>query len=216
MLCSTDKAQTDSVSEAPATPQEERAARHLRMLARAAEIHMEIMEATRTEAVEAPQPGADYGQRIAVVAKSLRLTLLLEDKFAGHRDERRKAAARRESAQEDWHDLRVKLAMLAAAYEVSEDDEEVDRRVAEVCERVERVEVAELIAASRPEVAVAALCRRWGFPPQVERWLEMADEAMEHYGFIPPEDGEDDDPEDPPEPRSAGGGRRKPKPPDTG
>jgi hypothetical protein len=39
---------------------------------------------------------------------------------------------------------------------------------------------------------------------------------MEHYGFIPPEDGEDDDPEDPPEPRSAGVGRRKPKPPDTG
>ena len=211
-----DKAQTDSVSEAPATPQEERAARHLRMLARAAEIHMEIMEATRTEAVEAPQPGVDYGQRIAVITRSLRLTMLLEDKFANHRDERRKAAAKRESAQEDWHDLRVKLAMLAAAYEVSEDDEEVDRRVAEVCERVERGEVAELIAASRPEVAVAALCRRWGFPPEVERWLEMADEAMEHYGFIPPEDGEDDDPEDPPAPRSAGAGRRKPKPPDTG
>jgi hypothetical protein len=211
-----DKAQTDQPSEAPATPQEERAARHLRMLARAAEIQMEIMEATRTEAVEAPQPGADYCKRIAVVTKSLRQTLLLEDKFAGHRDERRKAAAKRESAQEDWHDLRVKLAMLAAAYEVSEDDEEVDRRVAEVCERVERPEVSELIAASRPEVAVAALCRRWGFPPQVERWLEMADEAMEHYGFIPPQDGEDDDPEDPPEPRSAAPGRRKPRPPDTG
>ncbi|MGF6228667.1 hypothetical protein QFZ27_002622 [Inquilinus ginsengisoli] len=214
MLRSMNKAQTDRMSEAPATPQEERAARHLRMLARAAEIHMEIMEATRTEAVEAPQPGVDYGQRIAVITKSLRLTLLLEDKFANHRDERRKAAAKRESAQEDWHDLRVKLAMLAAAYEVSEDDEEVDRRVAEVCERVERVEVAELIAASRPEVAVAALCRRWGFPPEVERWLEMADEAMEHYGFIPPEDGEEADPEDPPEPRSTAPGRRRP--PDTG
>jgi hypothetical protein len=210
-----DKAQTDLNLEAPATPQEERAARHLRMLARAAEIQMEIMEATRTEAVEAPQPGADYCKRIAVVAKSLRQTLLLEDKFANHRDERRKAAAKRESAQEDWHDLRVKLAMLAAAYEVSEDDEEVDRRVAEVCERVERPEVAELIAASRPEVAVAALCRRWGFPPEVERWLEMADEAMEHYGFIPPEDGEDDE-EDPPEPRPAAPSRRRSKPPDTG
>ena len=201
------------MSEAPATPQEERAARHLRMLARAAEIHMEIMEATRTEAVEAPQPGVDYGQRIAVVTKSLRLTMLLEDKFADHRDERRKAAAKRESAQEDWHDLRVKLAMLAAAYESSEDPEEVQRHATEVCERVERPEVAELIAASRPEVAVAALCRRWGFPPEVERWLEMADVAMEHLGFLPSEDGEDD-PEDPPEPRSAGAGRRRP--PDTG
>jgi hypothetical protein len=196
-----DKAQTDQTSEAPAAPQEERAARHLRMLARAA---------------EAPQPGVDYGQRIAVVTKSLRLTLLLEDKFANHRDERRKAAAKRESAQEDWHDLRVKLAMLAAAYEVSEDDEEVDRRVAEVCERVERPEVIELIEASRPEVAVAALCRRWGFPVKVERWLEMADEALEDYGFIPPENGEDDedDPQDPPEPRSAGS--RRPRSPDTG
>src|SRR5687767_11526441 len=215
MLRSMDKAQTDSVSEAPATPQEERAARHLRMLARAAEIQMEIMEATRTEAVEAPQPGADYCKRIAVVTKSLRQTLLLEDKFAGHRDERRKAAAKRESAQEDWHDLRVKLAMLAAAYESSEDPEEVQRRATEVCERVEQPEVAEFIEASRAEVAVAALCRRWDFPPDVKRWLEMADVAMEHLGFLPSEDGEDD-PADPPGPRPAGAGARKPKPPDTG
>ncbi|MGF6228956.1 hypothetical protein QFZ27_002911 [Inquilinus ginsengisoli] len=213
MLCSMDKAQTHQTSEAPATPQEERAARHLRMLARAAEIQMEIMEATRTEAVEAPQPGADYCKRIAVVAKSLRQTLLLEDKFANHRDERRKAAAKRESAQEDWHDLRVKLAMMAAAYEVSEDEEEADRRADEVCERLERREVAELVEASRAEVAVAALCRRWGYPVQVKQWLEMADEALEELGFIPPEDGEDDE-DDPPEPRPAG--RRKPKPPDTG
>ncbi|MGO1074546.1 hypothetical protein [Inquilinus sp. CA228] len=216
MLRSMDKAQTDSVSEAPATPQEERTARHLRMLARVADVHMEIIEATRTEAVEAPQPGVDYGQRIAVITKSLRLTLLLEEKFAGQRDEQRKAAAKREAAQEDWHKLRVKLAMMAAAYEVSEDAEEVERRTTEVGERLERPEVAELIEASRAPVAVAALCRRWGFPPQVERWLEMADEAMEHYGFIPPQDGEDDPPEDAPGPRPAGVDGRKPKPPDTG
>ena len=209
-----DKAQTDFESEAPATPQEERAARHLRMLARAAEIQMEIMEATRTEAVEVPQPGADYGQRIAVVTKSLRLTLLLKEKFAGQRDERRKAAAKREAAEEDWHALRVKLAMLAAAYESSEDPDEIQRRATEVCERVERTEVVELIEASRAEVAVAALCRRWGFPPQVERWLEMADVALENLDFLPSEDGEDDPPEQPPKPRPAG--RRKPKPPDTG
>jgi hypothetical protein len=61
---------------------------------------------------------------------------------------------------------------------------------------------------------VAALCRRWGFPPEVERWLEMADEALEDLGFLPSEDGEDDPPEDTPKPRSAGS--RKPKAPDTG
>ncbi|WP_342235521.1 hypothetical protein [Inquilinus sp. OTU3971] len=209
-----DKAQTDQTSEAPAAPQEERTARHLRMLAEAAEIHMEVMKATRTEAVEAPQPGVDYPQRIAVIARSLRLTLLLEQKFAGQREERRKAAAKREAAQEDWHALRVKLAMLAAAYESSEDGEEVHRRATEVCERVERPEVAELVEASRAEVAVAALCRRWGYPPTVERWLEMADEAMEELGFLPSQDGEDDP--EPPEPRSAAPGRRRPKPPDTG
>jgi hypothetical protein len=54
-----DKAQSHQ-TEAPAAPQEERAARHLRLLARAAEIQMEVMEATRTEAVETPQPGVDY------------------------------------------------------------------------------------------------------------------------------------------------------------
>ena len=209
-----DKAQTDSNSEAPAAPQEERTARHLRLLARAADIHMEVMEATRTEAVEAPQPGVDYGKRIDVIAKSLRLTLLLEDKFAHHRDERRKAAVQREAAQEDWHALRVKLAMLAAAYESSEDGEEVQRRATEMCERVEQPEVAELVEACRPEVAVAALCRRWGYPVQVERWLEMADVALEELGFLPSKDGEDD-PEDAPEPRSAASNRR-PRPPDTG
>ncbi|MGL4962317.1 MAG: hypothetical protein ACRC67_13870, partial [Inquilinus sp.] len=46
-----------------------------------------------------------------------------------------------------------------------------------------RPEVAELIEACPAEVAVAALCRRWGFPPEVERWLEMADEALEEFGF---------------------------------
>ena len=106
--------------------------------------------------------------------------------------------------------------MMAAAYEVSEDAGEVDRRTTEVCERVERPEVVELVEACRAEVAVAALCRRWGFPPTVERWLEMADGAMEHLGFLPSEDGEDDPPEDPPEPRPAGVCARKPRPPDTG
>ncbi|MGO1080164.1 hypothetical protein [Inquilinus sp. CA228] len=213
MLCSMDTAQTDSASEAPAASREERAAQDLRMLARAAEIQMEVMEATRTEAVEAPQPGVDYCTRIAVVARSLRLTLLLKEKFAGQRDERRKAAAKREAAEEDWHALRVKLAMLAATYESSEDPDEVQRHATEVCERVERPEVVEFIEASRAEVAVAALCRRWDFPPNVERWLEMADVAMEHLGFLP---SEDDPPEAPPELRPAGAGRRKPKPPDTG
>jgi hypothetical protein len=56
------------------------------------------------------------------------------------------------------------------------------------------------------------LCRRWGYPVQVERWLEMADEAMETLGFLPSED--DDPPEAQLEPRSPAG--RKPKPPDTG
>ena len=208
------KAQTDQTSEPPATPEEERAARHLRMLARTAEIHMEVMETTRTEAVEAPQPGVDYGQRVSVIAKSLRLTLLLEQKFAGQRAERRKAAARREAAQEDWHALRVKLAMTSAVYAVSKDGDEADRRCAEMAEQFERPEVAELIEASRAPVAVAALCRRWGLPVRVERWLEMADEAMEQLGFLPSEDGDDDPPADPPKPGPASG--RKPRPPDTG
>ncbi|WP_225770524.1 hypothetical protein [Inquilinus sp. Marseille-Q2685] len=211
-----DATQTDRTSEAAPALQEERAARHLRMLARAADVHMEIIEATRTEAVEAPQPGVDYGQRIAVVTRSLRLTLLLEDKLSRQAEEKRKAAAQREAAQEDWHGLRVQLAMMAAAYEVSEEGEEADRREAEMHERLERPEVVELIEASRPEVAVAALCRRWGYPVRVEQWLEMADEAMEELGFLPPQDGEDDPPADPPEPRPAAAPGRRPRAPDTG
>ena len=178
------------------------------MLAELVEIQMTIARATQQEALQAPQPGADYCQRIATVSRAVRLTLLLKDKLSRQERERRKAAARREAAQEDFHDLRVGLAVMAAASEVSEDAEEEDRRTTEIYEQLERPEVAELIEASRAEVAVAALCRRWGYPVQVEQWLEMADEAMEHYGFLPPKDGEDD-PEDPPGPRS--GRRRRPQ-----
>ena len=86
------------------------------------------------------------------------------------------------------------------------------RRLAEMRERLERPEVAELIEASRAPVAVAALCRRWGLPVRVERWLEMADEAMEQLGFLPDEDGKYGN--ETPEPRPAGG--HKSKAPDTG
>jgi hypothetical protein len=207
------KAQTDSATEASAAPQEERAA-DLCVVAELVEIQMSIARATQQEALQAPQPGVDYGQRIATISRSVRLTLLLKRKLADERKERRKAAAQREAAQEDWHALRVKLAMTSAAYEVSKDGDEADRRAAEMAEQLERPEVVELVEASRAEVAVAALCRRWGYPVQAERWLKMADEAMEHLGFLPSEDGEDD--EDPPEPRSAGVSGRKPKAPDTG
>ena len=209
------KAQTDSATKTQPTPDEERAA-DLCVLAELVEIQMSIARATQQEALQAPQPGVDYGQRIATIARSVRLTLLLKRKLADERAERRKAAAKREAAQEDFHDLRVKLAMMAAAYEASKDNEEIARRVTEVRERLERPEVAELIEASRAAVAVAALCRRWGLPVRVERWLEMADEAMEQLGFLPSEDGEDDPPADPPKPRPASGRRRKPRPPDTG
>ena len=213
MLCSMNKAQTDPMPDSPTAPQEERAA-DLCVLAELVEIQMSIARATQQEALQAPALGVDYGQRIATVARSVRLTLLLKDKLSRQADERRKAAAQREADQEDWHELRVKLAMMAAAYEVSEDEAEADRRATEVSEQLERPEVAELVEASRAEVAVAALCRRWGYPVQVERWLEMADEAMEELGFLPSEDGEDDPPADRPEPRSAGS--RRPRSPDTG
>ncbi|MGF6226124.1 hypothetical protein QFZ27_000079 [Inquilinus ginsengisoli] len=205
------KAQTDSATEAPAAPVDERAS-DLCVVAELVEIQMSIARATQREALQAPQPGADYCQRIATVSRAVRMTLLLKDKLSQEHKEKRKAAAKREAAQEDFHDLRVKLAMLAAAYEVSKDNEEIQRRVTEMREQLERPEVVELIEASRAPVAVAALCRRWGLPVRVERWLQMADEAMEQLGFIPPRDGEDD--EDPPEPRAAAPRRRKP--PDTG
>jgi len=183
------------------------------VLSELVEIQMSIARATQREALQAPQPGIDYCQRIATIARSVRLTLLLKGKLSQEAKEKRKAAAKREAAKEEWHALRVKLAMTSAAYAVSKDGDEADRRNVEMAEQMERPEVAELIEASRAEVVVAALCRRWGYPVQAERWLAMADEAMEDLGFLPDEDGEDD--EDPPEPRSASTGRR-PRPPDTG
>jgi hypothetical protein len=211
MICSMNKRQADSSTQTAPTPEEERAA-DLCVLSELVEIQMSIARATQQEALQAPQPGVDYGQRIATIARSVRLTLLLKGKLSRQAKEKRKAAAKREAAQEDWHALRVKLAMTSAVYAVSKDGDEADRRAAEMAEQLERPEVAELVEASRAEVVVAALCRRWGYPVQAERWLAMADAAMEDLGFLPDEDGADDD--DPPEPRSTSG--RKPRPPDTG
>ncbi|MGK9168365.1 hypothetical protein KXR53_18785, partial [Inquilinus limosus] len=67
-----DKAQTDPAPEAPAAPQEERAA-DLRVLAELVEIQMSIARATQQEALQAPQPGVDYCQRIATASRAVRL-----------------------------------------------------------------------------------------------------------------------------------------------
>src|SRR5690349_1895134 len=172
MICSMDKAQTELEPEAPAAPEEERAARHLRLLARAAEIQMEVMEATRTEAVEAPQPGVDYCQRLAVLTRSLRLTLLLEEKMAGTRQERqRRAAGRRVAVNEAARPLRVFLAVAAAIGETAESEAEDSRLCHEVHEYLERPEVAERVESSPAAAMVAELCEKYGLPVETEAWL---------------------------------------------
>jgi hypothetical protein len=174
-----DKAQTDQFSEAPAAPAEERAARRLRVLARLTEIQMEVAEAARTEAVEAPQPGVDYCRRIAGIARSVRLTLLLEDKMF------RPPEAPPQKAGQAWADsrarsrLRVTLAMGAAVTdEAGIEQNEANRRFVEMAERLERPELAELVETCPPLVAVTRLCRMFGLPEEAERWLEIGDVAL--------------------------------------
>jgi hypothetical protein len=267
-----DKAQTAQTAEAPAAPQQERAARHLRLLARAAEIQMEVMEATRDEAVKTPRPGIDYCQRIAVATRSLRLTLLLEEEMARPPEERAAPAKARplaspwadwpekratpgvapvavEAAVEsteneaddrlraetverlerperpeaververcpmpkarptvvprrEWHQERVKLAVVRAADDGS-GSEENNRLYARVCQRLEQPEVAEMIERSPAPEAVARLCREFGLPPEADRWLKLADEVLVEEGFIP-------EPETP-----LAAPDRKPEAPDTG
>jgi hypothetical protein len=208
------KAQTaqDLDSEAPAAPLEERAARHLRLLARMAEIQMEVAEAARTEAVEAPQPGVDYCARVAVISRSLRLTLLLEQKMAEtRREQQRKAVGRRIAVTEANRLLRVFLATAAAIDRVAESEAEDARLCHEAHEYLERPEVAERVESCPAPAMVAEMCRRYGLPVDTEEWLAIADAALEELGFLAPGD---DPPEDPPEPRSAG--RRGRRSPDTG
>ena len=76
------KAQTDPMPDSPAAPREERAA-DLCVVAELVEIQMSIARATQQEALQTPALGVDYCQRIATVARSVRLTLLLKDKLSG-------------------------------------------------------------------------------------------------------------------------------------
>jgi hypothetical protein len=174
-----DKAQTDPVSEAPAAPQEERAARHLRVLARLTEIQMEVVEATRTEAVEAPQPGVDYCRRITGIARSVRLTVLLEDKLSRPPEEWPQQAGQAAAADRSRSRLRVTMAMGAAVIAGDEiEQDEANRRFVEMTERLDRPELAELIETWPPVVAVARLCRMFGLPAEAQRWLDQGDAGL--------------------------------------
>jgi hypothetical protein len=184
-----EKAQTVPGSEG-ATAAEERAARHLRLLVRMAEIQMEIAEAARTEAVEAPQPGVDYCRRIAVISRSLRLTLLLEDKLSRPPEERPQTPRPDEAGGKAPAGMRAMLAMAAAAYdgaETEEEDAEAGRRFGEIAERLERPEVAEMFESSPAPAAVARLCREFGLPADTAQWLATADAALEQLGYAPPD-----------------------------
>jgi len=213
------KTQTESGMERPASTGE-RTERHLRLLARLAEIGMEIAEKTRTDAVEAPEPGVDYCARFATAARAVRLTMLLEDKLSRQRPAWSTAADRK------GHRQRVAAAMQQALDAQSKaegwSEDEADDRSWELGDRLEQPEIEEMIDRLPAEVAIARLCRMYDLPDDAQRWLQ---EAMEFEAEMAREDAEDetgwddeDDekppPSDPPAPRAARG--RKPKPPDTG
>ncbi|OWJ68054.1 hypothetical protein [Inquilinus limosus] len=187
--------ETQTVPVSDAAPAEERAARHLRLLARAAEIQMEVMEAARTEAVEAPQPGIDYCQRIAVAARSLRLTLLLEARFSRPLEVPPPQKARPvEASDRAPAGMRAMLAMAAASFDgarTEAEDAEASERFGEIAERLERPEVAEMVETTPAPAAVARLCREFGLPADTVQWLATADAALEQLGYAPADDVED-------------------------
>ena len=174
-----------------ADPDQDRAARRDRVLARLVEIQMEVAEATRTEAVEAPVAGVDYCGRLAVIARSVRLTLLLEEKASQEREEQELAVAHPPPAglHPSWHSARVKLAIAAAIHNDSATDEEVIRRCREAVERMDRPEQVERIERCPAPVAVIRLCRRFGLPVNVERCLMAADLILKRMGAFPGPDG---------------------------
>jgi hypothetical protein len=201
----------DPAPQPQADPDQDRATRRDRVLARLVEIQMEVAEATRTEAVETPVAGVDYCGRLAVIARSVRQTLLLEDKFSRPPEEAwpEKAAADRSRSR-----LRVTMAMGAAAIDGAEiEQDEADRRFMEMAERLERPELAELVETCPPLVAVARLCRMFGLPEEAERWLEEADAGLAELA-AQLQDDVATDPDPPRRYRSAG--RSRPRAPETG
>ncbi|MDR6288414.1 hypothetical protein E9232_000921 [Inquilinus ginsengisoli] len=187
------KPQTAQAPEAPAAPQEERAARHLRLLARAAEIQMEVMEATRAEAVKTPQPGVDYCQRIATVTRSLRLTLLLEDKLSRPPEEGKTRSA--EPAGGASPRLRALMAVAAANYhgvETEAQEMKARSRFGDIRDLFERPDVVEMVETCPAPAVVARLCRGLGLPEDTRNWLAVGDMTLEELGFAPPEEAAPD------------------------
>jgi transposase-like protein len=152
---------------------------------------MEVMEAIRCEALDEPQPGVDYCQRIAVLNKSLRLTLLLEDKFSRPPEtppQKARPVGPRDKAPPE---MRAMLAMAAASYhgaETEAEEAEARKRYGEIVERLDRPEVAEMVETSPAPAAVARLCREFGLPADTQAWLATADAALEGLGYAPPDE----------------------------
>jgi hypothetical protein len=212
----------DPAPNPQADPDQDRATRRDRVLARLVEIQMEVAEATRTEAVERPVAGVDYCGRLAVIARSVRLTLLLEEKASQEREEQEEqdldmAHPPPAGMDPSWHHLRVKLAVAGAIYAGSATEAEAARRCKEAYERMDRPEQVEMIERCPAPVAVLRLCRRFGLPPEIERWLAMGDDVLKGKGAIPDPKGPVPNPATggPPRPRPAGYSRPRP-PPDTG
>jgi hypothetical protein len=206
----------DPAQTPQADPDQDRAARRDRVLARLVEIQMEVAEATRIEALEDPVEGVDYCGRLAVIAKSVRLTLLMEEKAGQEREDQEEqelAVAHPPPAglHPSWHSARVKLALAAAIHNDSASDEEVIRRCREAAERMERPEQVEMIERCPVPVAVIRLCRRFGLPVNVRRCLMAADLILKRMGAFP---GPDGPPMGPPMPSPDG--RSRPRAPETG
>jgi len=208
-----DKAQTHPVSEARPAPLDERAARHLRVLARLTEIQMEVVEAARAEAVEAPQPGVDYCRRITGIARSVRLTVLLEDRLSRPPEEWPQQAGQAAAADRSRSRLRVTMAMGAAVVAGGEiEQDEANRRFAEMTERLDRPDLAELIETWPPVVAVARLCRMFGLPAEAQRWLDLGDAGLAEVAVQLSDDAaaaDQAEPSDPAEPLDQGKIRRR-------
>ncbi|WP_395682555.1 hypothetical protein [Inquilinus sp.] len=106
-------------------------------------------------------------------------------------------------SRRDWHLERVTLAVVAAVDDANgSGSEKSHSRCAEAFKRLERPEVVTMIECSPAPEAVARLCREWGLPVEVDRWLGISDGMLEEMELIPK-----------PPPAAPGS---KPEAPDTG
>jgi hypothetical protein len=161
-----------SVTDDAANPAEARAQHRFEVLRELVEIGMELARDVRRQALEPAEPDApavDHGLRFARIARAVRQTLALEEKFEAERRERREKVEKVRVVDARVRGLMRKIKVGEIVERVLENETDGEFLTEMLSERLEDAEDTDFADHSLGEL-VAGICRDLGVTVDWTRW----------------------------------------------